>query len=464
MKAARLVSTTAALVAAFVFPTGARAAEELASTYAETSRRIVAAATTDHGAWERLAELTDTFGPRLSGSPNLEAALRWSADQMRRDGLDNVRLEKVLVPAWVRGDERASLVLPFPSPLVMAGLGMSVGTPPGGITAEVLAVSSFEELERRSTEARDRIVLFDFAYTSYGACVKYRIAGPSLAARHGAKAVLIRSVGLPGLRTAHTGTLHYADDAPKIPAAALSHEDASRIRRIISRGQKVVVRLEMEAHSEPDVESANVLAEIAGSTHPEEIVLLGCHSDSWDLGTGVMDDASGCVVVWDALRVLRRLGLTPRRTIRVVFFVNEENGTRGGHAYLEAHRDELPRHVVAFEADSGAFRPTGFAFSGPDAGRAQVAAAAALLAPLAAAEVTPGGGGIDIDPLVRAGKVPALSLSVDTSRYMMFHHTAADTMAVQDADELAACVGAVATMAYVLADQPQTVAREGPAP
>ena len=451
-----------ALLTAFTAAAGGVAAEDsstLRATYRGAADRIVAAAASDHSAWNRLAEITDTFGPRLSGSPNLEAALAWAAAEMRRDGLSNVRLEKVMVPRWVRGEEHASLVEPFASPLVMAGLGMSVGTPEGGITAEVLVVGSFEELEARRSEARERIVLFDFPYVSYGANVKFRMAGASAAARCGAKAVLIRSVGSPGLRTAHTGTLLYEADAPAIPAAALSHEDANRLRRISARGQRLVVRLEMHAHREPDAESANLLAEVPGSTKPEEILLLGCHSDSWDLGTGAMDDGSGCVIVWEALHLLKRLDLRPRRTIRVVLFVNEENGTRGGHAYLEAHRDELGRHVLALEADSGAFHPTGFGFSGSDAVRSIVKAAAALLAPIGADTVGRGDGGVDVGPLVRAGAIPELSLSVDTSRYMRFHHTAADTVESQDPDDLAQCVGAVATMAYVIADQPDALPR-----
>jgi carboxypeptidase Q len=336
---------------------------------------------------------------------------------------------------------------------------MSVGTPPEGITAEVMVVASFEELEARKAEARGRIVLFDFPYVSYGANVKFRLASASIAARHGARAVLIRSVGSPGLRTAHTGTLAYETGTPAIPAAALAHEDANRLRRISARGQRIVVRLEMQAHMEPDALSANLVAEIPGSESPEEIVLLGCHSDSWDLGTGAMDDGAGCVIVWEALNLLNRLDLRPRRTLRVVWFVNEENGTRGGHAYVEAHRDEVSRHVLAFEADSGAFRPKGFGFSGGEGARKVIEAVAALLAPMGADSVSQEGPGVDIGPLVRAGGLPALSLSVDTSSYMRFHHSAADTVESQDPGDLARCVGAVATMAHALADLPGTLPR-----
>jgi carboxypeptidase Q len=426
-----------------------------ADPYRETAARILAAARADRKAWDRLAELTDTFGHRLSGSAGLEAAIRWAAEKMRSDGLEDVRLEPVKVPHWVRGRESAEIVSPFPGELVMLGLGNSVGTPPEGVEAEVLVVRSFEDLEARAAAARGRIVLFNAPFTSYGQTVRYRVEGPSQAARHGARAVLIRSVGLMGLRTPHTGVLSYADDAPRVPAAALAAEDADRLQRLADRGQRLVVRLRMEAHFLPDADSANVVAELRGSEKPEEVVVLGGHIDSWDVGTGAMDDAGGCIVTWHAVSLLKSLGLRPRRTLRVVLWTNEENGGRGGTAYHDRYKDRLAGHVLALESDSGVFRPTGFGFTGNDRARATVRQIASLLEPIAAAEIGPSGGGADIAPIVEAAGIPAMSLRVKGERYSMYHHTPADTLERLDPEEVALNVGAVAVMVYAIADLPQ---------
>jgi carboxypeptidase Q len=407
--------------------------------------------------------MTDTFGPRLSGSPALEAALRWAADEMKKDGLENVRLEKAMVPRWVRGRESLEIVEPFPSPLQMLGLGNSVGTPPEGVSAELLVVKSFEELDAKANAARGRIVLFNVDFTSYGETVRYRGAGPSRAARLGAVAVVIRSVGPMGLRTPHTGSTRYDDDAPRIPAAAVSAEDANRLQRLSDRGRRLVLRLKMEAQLQGEAESANLVGEIRGREAPDEVVLVGGHIDSWDVGTGAMDDGGGVVATWDALRVIRKLGLRPRRTLRVVAFTNEENGLRGAHAYRDAHRDELTRHVLALESDNGAFKLRGFGFSGPPQARAVVTEIARLLEPLGATEVGAAGGGADVTPLAQAANamgapLPLMSPLVDGSRYFVYHHTAADTVERLDPDEVAGCVAGIAVMAFVVADLPLRLA------
>ncbi|HLA78180.1 MAG TPA: M28 family metallopeptidase [Vicinamibacteria bacterium] len=427
--------------------------------YRQPASRILAATRDDRAAWNRLAELTDTFGPRLSGTPQLEAAYRWAAAEMRADGFDNVRLEKVMVPTWVRGRESAEIVEPFPSVLAMLGLGNSVGTPPDGIAAEILVVKSAEDLEARAPAAKGKIVVFNVPYTGYGATVRYRSAGASMAAKHGAVAMLLRSVGLPGLRTPHTGSLHYADGVPRIPAAAVSGEDADRLQRMSDRGQKVRVRLLMEAHFLPDSESANLIAELPGRERPQEIVLMGGHLDSWDVGVGAIDDGGGCVAAWEALRVLKRLGLRPRRTIRVVFWTNEENGLRGGLAYRDQHRAELADHVLAMESDGGVFRPRGFGFSGNDKARAAVAQIASLLSPIGADHVGPTGGGADIGPAVAEGNIPAMSLDVEGAKYFLYHHTAADTPDKIDPEEIALSTASLAVMSYVVADMPTRLGR-----
>ena len=259
----------------------------------------------------------------------------------------------------------------------------------------------------------------------------------------------------PGLRTPHTGALQYAPDAPQIPAAAISTEDADRLQRIVDRGSHPVVRLTMEAHFEADVESANVVGELRGRERPDEIVVVGGHLDSWDVGTGASDDGGGCVVTWEALRLMKKLNLRPRRTIRVVLWTNEENGTRGGLAYRDRHRDELAKHVMMLESDNGVFRPIGFGFSGSESGRQTLKAIASLLRGVGADQIVSGGGGADTTPSVREARIPSLALVVDDSKYFLIHHSAADTVDKIDPVEMAKCAAAVAVMTYVVADLPE---------
>ena len=427
--------------------------------YREPSARLIGEALGSTFAWDRLAVLTDTIGHRLSGSPALDRAIQWALAEMTRDGLENVRAEKVMVPKWVRGQESAEIVEPAHHAMTMLGLGDSVGTKSEGVQGEVLVVNSFEELDARSASARGRIVLFNVPFTTYGETVRFRSAGPSRAARHGAIAALVRAVGPAGLRTPHTGALQYSSDAPKIPAAAVSTEDADRLERMVARSGKVVVRLKMEAHFDGDVESANVVGEIRGREFPDEIVVVGGHLDSWDVGAGATDDGGGCVVTWEALRLMKKLNLRPRRTVRVVLFTNEENGGRGGQAYRDEHRAELSNHVMMLESDGGVFRPLGVGFTGSDAARDTVKAIATLLSGIAADQVSAGGGGADIGPSVQEAHIPAMSLDVDGSKYFLIHHTPADTIDKIDPVEMAKCAATVAVMAYVIADLPQRLAR-----
>jgi carboxypeptidase Q len=422
--------------------------------YRAPAARLIGEATADAFAWHRLSTLTDTIGPRLSGSPQLDQAIQWTLAEMKRDGLENVHAEKVMVPRWVRGTESADIVYPAHLPLAMLGLGGSVGTPPAGIEAPVLLVRSYDELDAQAAKARGRIVLFNVPFTGYAETSRYRWNGASRAARLGAVAMLIRSVGPNGLRLPHTGGLTYAPDAPRIPAAAISSEDADRLQRMSERDDRIVVRLRMDARIEPDVESANVVGEIRGREKPEEIVVVGGHLDSWDVGAGASDDGGGCVVSWEALRIMKKLNLRPRRTVRVVLWTNEENGGRGGLAYRDQHRAELANHVLMMESDNGVSRPLGFGFTGSDAARRTVTAVATLLSGLAAADVVAGGEGADITPSVRAGRIPGMSLEVDTSQYFQIHHTQADTVDKIDPVEIAKCAAAVTVMAYVVADLP----------
>jgi len=448
-----------AVIALAVLPaSGIAQGVDIAGRYGEVATRIIEAATSDSAAWNRLAEMADRFGNRLSGSQSLEHALDWVMEQMRADGLSNVHGEPVMVPHWVRGEESLELVEPRAVKLPMLGLGGSVATPPAGITAEVLVVSSFDELTVRAAEAKGRIVLFDAPFTSYGQTVAYRTGGAVAAARVGAVASLIRSVGPFGLKTPHTGVMHYEDDVPKIPHAAITIEDSGMLHRMADRGETIVVTLKMSAETLPDSPSRNVMGEIVGSEMPDEVVVLSGHMDSWDVGQGAMDDGGGVVTAWEAVRIIHDLGLKPKRTIRAIGWTNEENGTRGGNGYRAAHRADLSKHVLAIESDNGAFNPQGFGFTGSDAAYAIIQQIARLLGPIDANMTRRGGGGEDIGPMMEDG-VPGGSPIVDGSRYFWYHHTDADTVDKLDPAEMGRLTALMAIVAYVVADLPEPLPR-----
>ncbi len=420
------------------------------------AERLMKAATADQFGWDRVAELTDTYGQRISGSDNLNRAIAWAVETMKKDGLENVHTERVMVPKWVRGAESLEITNPPHHVVPMLGLGGSIATPPAGIEAEVMVVGSGDELTRRSAEARGKIVLFNVPYTNYGETVAYRSGGARMAAQHGAVAALVRAVGPIGLRTPHTGGMNYGDDAvAKIPTAAIPVEDSLRIQRLTTRGIKVRVRLKMEARFEPDVESFNVVGEIRGSEKPEEIVLAGCHFDSWDPGTGASDDGVGCVVGWEAARLMKKLDIRPRRTVRVVLFTNEENGLRGGNGYRDQHAKEAASHIMAFESDSGVFAPARLGFTGSPAAKQLVAEIGSLLTPLGLQDIGADGGGADIGPISTLGKVPMMAYSGDSTKYFTIHHTPADTVDRIDPAEVSKAAAAISAMLYVVADMPQ---------
>jgi carboxypeptidase Q len=432
------------------------APSDIASHYQATANRIIDGALADSAAYLRLAEMVDTFGHRLSGSESLEHAIDWVLAQMKSDGLDNPHTEPAMVPHWVRGDESAELVEPRRARMAMLGLGGSIGTPVGGITAPVLVVTSFDDLTAHAAQARGKIVVYDAPFTTYGQTVQYRVNGAVAAARVGAVASLVRSVASYSIRSPHTGVMLYDSTVQRIPHAAITVEDALMLHRMQERGQKPVVHLTMGAQTLPDAPSRNVMAEIRGSELPNEVVVLGGHMDSWDVGQGAMDDGGGVVVAWEAVRLLKRLGLHPRRTIRVVGWTNEENGGRGGVAYRDAHKNEP--HVAAMETDGGVFRPLGYGFQGSDSALAIVRNIGTLLRRIHADSIQKGGGGADIEPLMDGG-VPGLGLNVDGTRYFWFHHSDGDTIDKLDAREMGLCVATLAVMAYIIADQPQPLPR-----
>jgi carboxypeptidase Q len=434
-------------------------AESLATRYREAVDKIVTTASADRDAYRKLAYLTDRIGHRLSGSAALGRAIAWAAQTMKADGHD-VRTEKVMVPHWVRGAESAELTAPIARRLHVLGLGGTVGT--RGITAPVVVVRDWAELEAKAAQVKGAIVLYDVAMpkwteekgSGYGQTVEYRGRGASRAAKLGALAVLVRSVTAHSLDTPHTGGMSYEDGVTKIPALAITVEDCTLVARLAADGP-VTIHLRSDARMLPDAESANVIGELRGRERPDEIVVIGAHIDSWDVGQGAHDDGAGVVTMMQALTTIRKLGLVPRRTIRVVLFTNEENGLRGGRAYAQDHAAELANTVLAVESDSGGFAPRGFGVNAKaevkDRVKARVSEIASLLKPINATRVVFGHGGADIGPMGPAG-VPLIGLDTDGRTYFDIHHTQADTLDKVDPAALAADVAAVAALAYVVAD------------
>jgi carboxypeptidase Q len=444
----------AALLALSAF---AQQAGNMTDQYRDAASRLIDASLSDQGGMEKLAYLCDRIGNRLSGSPTLDKAVVWAAAQMKADGLVNVVTPRVKVPHWVRGNESAALLEPVNKPLTILGLGGSIATPKRGITAGVVPVSSFEDLDKKGRAGIEgKIVLFNVPYEGYNRTVVYRTTGPSRAARLGAVAVLVRSVTPISLQSPHTGALEYADGFPKVPAAAVTIEDALLIQRLVDAGNPVTAHLEMEAHTLPDADSANVIGEIPGRERPDEVVVIGGHLDSWDVGAGAQDDGSGCITALEAAHIIHDLGLTPRRTLRVVFWTNEENGGAGGDAYREWAGDAVRNHVAAIEMDGGAEKPTGFGLSASgdlQSMLGRVREIGALLDRIDAGSIQPGGGGADIAPIMVDG-VPGLALRTVGTHYFDWHHSRADTTDKVKLEDLRANIAAMAVMAYVLADMP----------
>jgi len=454
----RLLRSLALAVFALGFSQAADA-PNLTAEYHATADRLIDSALADTEGYNRLAHLCDRIGNRLSGSPALDEAIAWAADQMKSAGLSNVRLLPVKVPHWVRGKECARIVAPVERQLHMLGLGMSVGTPPGGVTAEAVVVPGFDGLANLGREkVQGKIVVYNEPYRGYGETVAYRRLGASRAAELGAVAALVRSIAPLAMQIPHTGTMRYADGPPKIPTAAISIEDAMMLARLVDEGLPVKVHLEMGAHFEPDADSANVIGEIPGREMPDEVVAVGGHIDSWDVGQGAQDDGVGIMASLEAVALIHKLGLKPRRTIRVVFWVNEENGQRGANAYRDWLGSGVNRHVAAIEMDGGAETPRGFGFGTEKGGNPQSVATlkeiGKLLDRVGAGAILPNGEDADTEPLIEAG-VPGLADRTVGAHYFDWHHTETDTLDKVNPEDFRKNVAALAVMTYVLADMPQ---------
>ena len=409
---------------------------------------VQASIQSDKRAMDRLVTLCDRYGHRLSGSDSLERALDWLEKTLRQDGFDAVTRQSVMVPRWERGKESLELVTPRQTPLAMLGLGGSIGTSNRGLIAPVVPVRDFSDLAAKADMVRGKIVLFNVPFTTYGATVQYRAKGAAAAAKAGAVAAIVRSVGPKSLQTPHTGAMSYEDDVVKIPSCAVSIEGAELLQRLYDSGDKPMVRLKMQAHMRPDRRSSNIWADIRGSKFPDEIVVLGGHIDSWDVGQGANDDAGGCCAAWEALMHLKRGGWRPRRTIRVAFWVNEENGTRGGIEYAARVKALREVHRLLVESDSGVGNPlaVGITTKNENNFRSIEAELKPLLQDRLGVAVTNGGGGADVGPTGALG-YPTAGLNTDTTEYWNVHHTHADTVDKINPVDFRRCTASLATIA-----------------
>lgn len=433
--------------------------------YRAIADRIIAAAKTDPGAYDKLVALCDDIGHRLSGSAQLSQAIDWSQAVMKADGLQNVHAEPVQVPKWVRGEESLEMLQPRGLKLPMLGLGNSVGTVAAGVTAEVVVVKDETELATLGELVHGKVVLFnnrmakwtEVKGSQYGESVRFRSGGADLAAKLGAVAVLVRSVTARSLSSPHTGALRYAG-AIKLPAAAVTVETAEMLSRFYSRGIKIQVKLSMQAHMDGLAPSANVIGELRGRDKPDEIVIISGHLDSWDVGQGAHDDGAGVVSAMQALAMLQKMGLQPRRTIRVVLWTNEENGLAGAKQYVVDHKAEMSKHVAAIESDAGAFRPTGMGIAMKEKNREQRAEQrlnqlVQLWNIFGKQEVKRDAAGADVGQM-QPFDVPTMELLVHNPKYFDYHHSQADTVDKVKPVDLQADTAALAIAAYVLAEMP----------
>jgi hypothetical protein len=445
----------AVLSAGVVASWGVAQTRSLTEQYQATADKLIAAALANHEGYDRLTYLCYRIGARLSGSPALGRAVEWSAEQMKAAGLSNVRVIPAKVPHWERGAESARMVAPLDKSLHMLGLGMSIGTAPGGITADIVAVENFDDLAKLGREKiQGKIVVYNEEYTGYGPTRVYRSTGASRAAAFGAVAALVRSATPLAMQIPHTGEMNYDEAQPKIPAAAISPEDAMMLATLYKQGVPVRVHLEMGARLLPDADSGDVIGEIPGKTHPEQVVVIGGHLDSWDVGQGAQDDGASIMACLEALAIIHKLGLQPQRTLRVAFWVNEENGGRGGDAYRAWVGDKIKDQVAAIEMDGGAEAPRGYGAGVDERSMEMLTQIAKLLEKIGASEIRPGGGGSDIQPLVRDG-VPGLSETTVGTHYFDWHHTEADTLDKVNIDDFRKNVASLAVMSFALADMPE---------
>lgn len=442
-------------------------------------KKVQQLALRDEYGYQQLAHLTDNIGPRMSGSTQAQAAAEYVAAEMRKLGLE-VQMEKCTVPHWVRGVETGEL-LEYPGmaagthqKIVFTALGGSVATPPEGITADVIAVHNMEELQALGREkVVGKIVVFNYAYdeqlaqagmglAAYGQSVLYRFSGASEAAKLGAVAALSRSAGGADYRLPHTGLMGYTEGVTKIPAGSITAEDAMLVDRLAQQG-RVRMKLVMTPQTMEPATGYNVIADLKGSEHPEQVVIVSGHLDSWDLGTGAIDDGAGVVVSMETVKAIKQLGLRPKRTIRFIAWMDEEQGGAGGRQYLADHTSDLANQFAAIETDLGAGHPVGINANGPPELLELLRPVANVLASQGGAMVQAGGGGSDIGPLMQKG-VPGFSPIQDVRSYFHYHHTAADTLDKVNPQFLRENSAIIAVLTYALSVIPQDLPKNANGP
>jgi carboxypeptidase Q len=412
-------------------------------------------------AYENLRVLTKQVGPRLAGSQGMVRAEAWGQKTLEKQGADKVWLQQCMVPHWVRGgkDEAHVINAQKKNPkLDVLALGNSVGTGPKGVTAPVILINTFDELEQRKDEVKGKIVFYNYRFNdkfvktfqAYGDAGRYRGAGPSRAARYGAVAVIVRSMTNAADNNPHTGATSYNDSFPKIPAIAVGLQDANKLADMIRQEKNVNIFLRTNAKMLPDTIGHNVIGELAGTEFPDQIITIGGHLDSWDPAEGAHDDGAGCVQSIEVLRVLKVLGYKPKHTIRVVLFANEENGLRGGNRYAEEAKAKNEKHIFALESDAGGFTPRGFGFTMKPEQLEKVRNWAPLFLPYGVYELNQGGGGADIGPLSRTFGTPLAGLQPDSQRYFDIHHARSDVFEAVNKRELELGAINMAALIYLI--------------
>ncbi|QOI96291.1 MAG: M20/M25/M40 family metallo-hydrolase [Flammeovirgaceae bacterium] len=413
--------------------------------------------------YEMLDYLCNTIGPRLSGSPGAAASVEWTRHIMQRYGFDSVWLQPVMVPHWVRGKKEIGRIVNSRKLGVqevnVCALGNSIGTGPGGVLANVVEVKSWDELKALGEKGviKGKIVFYNRPmdpkllqmFASYGGAVDQRANGASEAAKYGAVGAIVRSMGVNLEDYPHTGSLRYALNVPKIPAIAMATRHAELLSELLKDDKDLKFYMETHCEQLPDAPSFNVIGELKGSQYPDEIIVVGGHLDSWDLGQGAHDDGTGCVQSIEVLRIFKAMGYKPKRTIRSVMFMNEENGLRGGIEYARQAELKKEKHIAAMESDRGGFTPRGFTVPVDPKAKEKIRGWRPLLEPYGLTDFNQEGGGADISPLAPQG-VPLMGFLPDSQRYFNYHHTPEDTFDKVDKRELELGAASMAALIYLI--------------
>lgn len=411
-------------------------------------------------AYSNLYSLTKTIGARLSGSPQTYTSEKWGEEALKQAGADHVYLQKAMIPHWVRGgkDQAALISGKNRDNLAVLALGNSVSTPAGGITAPMILIHDFDELEKRKKEISGKIVFYNhpfnidfvFLFNAYAEAVPYRVDGASRAAKYGALGTIVRSMSCSVDNLPHTGAMIYNDSFPRIPTLAIGLQDADKLAAAASSQNNLNLFISTNAHALPDTVGYNVIGEWKGSEFPDQFITVGGHLDSWDPAEGASDDGTGCVQSMEVLRALKAIGYKPKHTIRVVLFTDEENGGRGAKAYSDEAKAKNEKHIFALESDGGGFTPRGFSFKGSNAQMTSIRSYISLFTPYGVTEFSLGHAGADVEPLNEATGVMAGELVPDSQRYFDYHHAASDVFEKVNKRELELGAINMAALIYLI--------------